>query len=418
MAINNVGTQKPARLNTDFWKYWTGQTISNLGSSITLFALPLLVFKLTGSALNLGITTAAEFVPYLLFGLLIGAWLDRADRKRTMIVTDIARAVIIATIPVLAFFGILTIWWLYLVAFVHSTLKIAFDAGQFAALPSLVDNDDLVTANGRIEASFAAAQIAGPPLAGLLITLLPIAWLMSFDALSFLVSAYSLFLIHKSFNASGGEKKPVSSIGRDVIEGLRYVLRHPVLRNISLMMAIINLLATPLQSQLVLFAKDRLRASDFQVSLLFAVGSLGIVVLSLAAGPLRKRWSFGVVALGALMADGLLTVALAFTSWFWLALVLWGVAMGVGILFNINTGSLRQSIVPNEMLGRVASIARVLAWSAIPIGSLLGGIAVDRTGNVSLIYAVLGGLIFLTALAFSFSPLGHAERYLQKPEQA
>src|SRR5437588_1874321 len=90
------------KLGGDFWKYWAGQTISNLGSSITLFALPLLVFKLTGSALNLGISTAAEFVPYLLFGLLLGAWMDRVNRKRMMILTDIARAAIIATIPLAA----------------------------------------------------------------------------------------------------------------------------------------------------------------------------------------------------------------------------------------------------------------------------------------------------------------------------
>src|SRR5438270_12741783 len=100
MATNAKGTSLPARkLNSDFWKYWTGQTISNLGSSITLFALPLLVYKLTGSALNLGISAAVNFLPYLLFGLILGAFTDRVDRKRMVILTDIARAVVIATIP-------------------------------------------------------------------------------------------------------------------------------------------------------------------------------------------------------------------------------------------------------------------------------------------------------------------------------
>src|SRR5437016_12497964 len=98
-------------LNSDFWKYWTGQTISNLGSSITIFALPLLVYKLTGSALDLGIATAATFLPYLLFGLILGAWTDRVDRKRMMIGTDIARALVVASIPLLAAVGLLTIRW-------------------------------------------------------------------------------------------------------------------------------------------------------------------------------------------------------------------------------------------------------------------------------------------------------------------
>ena len=159
-----VGTKRP--FSSDFWKYWAGQTISNLGSSVTLFALPLLIYKLTGSALNLGIATAAEFIPYLLFGLLLGAWVDRVDRKRMMIFTDIARALIIASIPLLAAFGGLSVWWIYIVGFIQSTLTICFEAGQFAAIPNLVNQDDLVTANGRIQASYSAASVLGPLLAG------------------------------------------------------------------------------------------------------------------------------------------------------------------------------------------------------------------------------------------------------------
>src|SRR5579883_2460782 len=123
------------RLSGDFWKFWTGQTISNLGSSFTLFALPLLVFKLTGSALNLGITMAAEFLPYLLFGLLIGAWVDRTDRKRLMIATDVLRALVIAAIPLLAALHLLTVWWVYAFSFAGSTLTIFFNSAEFAAIP-------------------------------------------------------------------------------------------------------------------------------------------------------------------------------------------------------------------------------------------------------------------------------------------
>src|SRR5215467_7698502 len=123
----------------DFWKFWTGETVSSLGSSFTQFALPLLVFKLTGSALNLGIATAAAFLPYLLFGLVIGAWVDRLDRKRMMILVDIGQALVIASIPVMFLLGALNVWWVFGVAFVSTTLKIFFDAGEFAAIPSLVE---------------------------------------------------------------------------------------------------------------------------------------------------------------------------------------------------------------------------------------------------------------------------------------
>jgi len=412
MQAHNSTSKQASRLNSDFWKYWTGQTISNLGSSITLFALPLLVYKLTGSALNLGITTAAEFMPYLLFGLILGAWTDRVDRKRMMIGTDIARALIIASIPLLYAFGLLVVWWIYVVGFVHATLTICFEAGQFAAIPSLVNQDDLVTANGRIQASYSGASILGPLLAGVLVTQVPLAVLMLIDAFSFLLSSFSLVLIKKRFNT--GEKRAPTSIRSDVVEGLRYVLGHPVLRNISIMMAMVNFVGTTAYAQLIYFAKVRLQASDFQASLLYSAGSLGVVILALAAGPLRKRLSFSTVALGALMLEGILTVVFSLMRMYWVAAVLWTLIGGLGILFNINTSSLRQAIVPNHMLGRVISIASVLAWSAIPLGSLLGGFAISSTQNVALVYGVIGVLIFLIPLAFSFTALGHADRYVPK----
>ncbi len=411
MQANKDTTSKRAgNLNSDFWKYWTGQTISNLGSSITLFALPLLVYKLTGSALNLGIATAATFLPYLLFGLILGAWTDRVDRKRMMIGTDIGRALVVASIPLMAALGLLSVWWIYVVAFIQATLTICFEAGQFAAIPSLVNRDDLVTANGRIQASYSGASILGPLLAGVLVTVVPVAALMLIDAFSFLVSSFSLALISISFNT--GEKRAPSSIRSDVVEGLRYVLGHPVLRNISMMMALVNFVGTTTYAQIILFAKQRLQASDIQASLLYSAGSLGVVILALAAGQLRKRWSFSTVALGALMTEGILTIVFSLMRWYWIAIAVWTLIGGLGILFNINTSSLRQAIVPNHMLGRVISIASVLAWSAIPLGSLLGGFAISWTRNVALVYGVIGALIFLIPFTFSFTALGHAGRYI------
>jgi MFS family permease len=408
------GSQKH-RLNPDFWKFWTGQTISQLGSSFTVFALPLLVFKLTGSAVNLGITTAAEFVPYLLFGLVIGAWVDRLNRKRMMIVVDLLRAAVIGTIPLLFALDLLAVWQIYLVGFVSSTLTIFFEAGEFAAIPSLVGEEDLVTANGRIQASYSAAQVAGPLLAGLMLgARIPIQDVLLVDASSFVASAYSLGLVSLSFNPADVEERPRQSIRNDIAEGLRYVFHHPVLRNISAMMSMVNFVSTTTYTQLVLFSKLRLHATDARVGFLFAAGSLGVVVLGLAAGRLRRRLKFGVAALGSLMLSGVLIVLLAMNRMYWLALALWAVTSGLGIFFNINTGSLRQAIVPNHLLGRIISIAAVLAWSAIPLGSLLGGFAIRWTGNnVALVYGVIGVLEFAIALSFFvLSPLGHAEDYL------
>jgi MFS family permease len=403
------------RLSADFWKFWTGQTISNLGSSFTLLALPLIVFDLTGSAVNLAITFAALFLPYLLFGLVIGAWVDRLDRKRLMIAVDFGRAAVIASIPALSAVDALSVWWIYAATFLTSTLTIFFDSSEFAAIPSLVDREDLVTANGRIQASYQAAQFIGPILAGgLLGAGLAVEHVLLLDSASFLVSAAALGIVRGSFNPPDDPEREPTSLRRDVVEGLRYVLSHPVLRNISIMMAMFNFVGTTTIAQLVLFAKERLDASDSQVGFLFSAGSAGIVLLSLAAGPIRRRLPFSVAALGALMLYGVLTFVFAWTEAYWLALPLWGLISGLGLFFNINTISLRQEIVPAHMLGRVISIAGVLAWSAIPLGTLLGGWAIEATGDVALVYAVIGVLTFLIAFSFRFTALGHAEDFIEK----
>jgi MFS family permease len=410
-----MSTARARALTTDFWTFWTGQVVSVLGTSFTQFAVPLLIFQLTHSAVNLALTMTAEFLPYLLFGLLIGAWVDRLDRKRLMIVVDIGMAFVIGSIPLMAALEHLTVWWIYGAIFVNQTLFIFFSAAEFAAIPSLVGTDDLITANGRIQASYFAAMVLGPLLAGALVALVPIPALLLVDAASYLVSAFALVLIRRSFNLTADKERKARRVRQDVVEGLRYVLSHPVLRTISAMMALVNFVGTTTNAQLVLFAKERLHATNAQIGLLFAAGGAGVVVFSLAAGRLRKRWSFSKVALGSLMLSGLLTVIFALVPWFWLAVPTWLLATGVAGLFNINTGSLRQAIVPNDLLGRVISIAGVLAWSAIPLGALLGGLAIQWTRNVALVYGAIGVLTFLIPLAFLFTALGRAEQYL--PQQ-
>lgn len=400
-------------LSRDFWTFWSGQTISAFGSSITHFALPLLVYQLTGSALDLGIAFAAGMLPYPLFGLVIGAWSDRVDRKRLMIMADVARAAVVATIPIAAAAGVLSVWWIYAVLFVSTTLTIAFTAAEFAAIPALVPRDDLVTANGRIAASFSAASVIGPPVAGASLAVISLPALVALDAASFILSAVSIALIRRELHSR--RERPSTDIRADILEGLRYVLAHPVLRSISAMMALVNFVSTTIHAQIVLYAKARFAASDAEVGLLFAAGPVGVVILALLAGPLRRRWSFGVVALGALMLSGLIDVGLAFVPWLAGAAILVGLSGGLGNLFNINTASLRQAIVPEHMLGRVLSIASVLAWSANPLGALAGAYAIERTGDVALVYAVIGVVTFAVALGFFvLSPLGRAERYLPK----
>jgi MFS family permease len=402
------------RFNSDFWKFLTGQTISTLGSSFTSFALPLLIFKLTGSSLNLALTVTATVLPYLLFGLVIGAWVDRVNRKRVMVLTDLARALVIASIPLASAQGLLSVWWIYAVAFLNSTLTICFDAANFAAVPSLVRQEDLVTANGRVQAGYATAKVGGPLLGGLLIIVVPLPMLLLIDAVSFLVSAGSLVLIATSFNTASDERQTRRSLRQDIVEGLRFVLKHPILSWITLLLLLVNFILPTSSAQLVLFAKQWFAASDTQVGLLYAGGSLGTVALSLAAGQFRKRWPLGTIALGALMMEGMFTALTAVTHWYWGLLLLWALRGGADVLFTITSYSLAQVAVPNQLLGRVITVIRVLTWSTASLGALLGGLAIERTHNVALVYAVIGLLIFGITFTFFVTPLGHSERYFSK----
>ena len=412
-------TRRAGRLAPDFWKFLVGQTVSSLGSSFTVFVLPLLVFKLTGSALNLAYVTAAEYLPYLLFGLIIGAGVDRVDRRRLMIFVDTVQALVIFSIPLLAMLDLLSLWWVYAVGFVSSTLWVCFNTAEFAALPSLVSKDDLVAANGRLQASYSAATVAGPLLAGLLMALVPVYTVLVLDALSFLISVLCLTLIRSSFNADGPGQRESGSLRRDIGEGLACVLGHPVLRSVVIMMALVNCVGFTVYAQLVLFAKERLGATDSQVGFLYAAGSVGMIALALTADPLRRRLTFSKVALGALMLGGVAIVALASTRWYWGALMLWALIWGLVILVQINSNSLWQTIVPDRLLGRVQGVISVLSWSAIPLGAFVGGVAIEQTQQVALVYGVIGAAIFLIGLLFSFTALGRAEQYLpaQQPTE-
>src|SRR5487761_103768 len=406
------------RMPRDFWKFLTGQTISTLGSALSAFALPLLVFQLTHSPLSLAITTFSFALPHLLFGLFIGAWVDRVDRKRLMIGVDILLALTVAAIPVLAFLHQLNVFWVYGVQFIVSSLVLVFEQAEFTAIPSLVGGNDLVTANGRINATYQSSEVAGPAIAGAIANVISVPALLVIDSISYLVSATALATIKGSFNRTDRAEKQTTRIIADIGEGIRYVLSHPVLRNISLMMMLFNLTNVTIYAQGVYYAKERLHVSNFELGLFFASGSVGAIAFSLLAGRLRRRFSFSTVVIGCLALSGVVTIAFAAIPWLWAALPFLFLRKGLSSLLNINTFSLRQVIVPDHMLGRVLSVAGVLAFSALPIGSIAGALLIQWTHNIALVYGGIGVLLILIPLAFSFTALGHADRYLPAPSQA
>src|SRR4051812_1598670 len=173
-ALRRIRAQHARILGRDYWLFWSGQTVSSLGSSLTAFALPLLTYRLTGSALNLALTTAAIFLPALLFSLPAGALADRMDRRRLMIGAELGSAAAIAILPLASVLGMLSAWTVYVVAFMSASFGLVFGAAHFAIVPSLVPANELVRANGYMRAGGSAAAIIGPPIGGLLLAIIPI----------------------------------------------------------------------------------------------------------------------------------------------------------------------------------------------------------------------------------------------------
>ena len=407
----------PARRAGNFWIFWTGQTISQIGSALTATALPLLVFKLSGSALDLGLASAATWVPYPLFGLFIGAWVDRVNRKSLMIGLDIARAAVLAVLPALALLGHLPIWWIYLVTFINSTLTVGFFSATNAAIPSLVDRADLLKANGRIQASGPFSTIVGPLLAGLLLTATSLQVVLWVDAATFLVSAISLALIKTSFNAVQGKvQSEKRSLGRDIVEGLRYVLAQPVVRTMALFSLLANLSVAVFYPQIVFFAKEVLVASDAQVSQFFTAAGVGAVALMLSAGFLRKRFSYGVILLGSTALQGVFVLAMIAVRLFWVDLVCFGIMFGMVGLFDVAFDSILQAITPNRLLGRVVAFTSVVAIFSVPLSTIVGGAVIDQVKNVLLVFGILGAFLIVLALAFVRSPMARVEGYLPDAE--
>jgi MFS family permease len=417
-VASDVQTDRPQAppgspgLGRDFTTFWVGQSISNVGTAITTFALPLIIFKLTGSAGYLAAANALTYLPFLLFGVFIGAWLDRTDRKRLMIAVNTFRGLLIASIAALSAAHLLSVWAVLAVIFAQATLNACYVPAQLSAVPSMVGPDDIVRANGRIQASFSAALIVGPALAGALITVMPVQALVLFDSFAYFCSVASLLLVRTSFDARAG--RAPASMWRDVGEGVRYVLSHPVLRPLSIMTGLFVLVDTTTIAQMVLFGKEHFHVGDGQVGLLYTATGVGLLVSSLTAGRIKRHVPFSRIVLTTGLVKGLFLVLVGLTPWYWTGLVLWGLGDGATMLYNINTMSLRQVIVPAHLLGRVMSLSAVLSWSLIPLGSLLGGLAIAATGNVALVYSLIGVLHLAVAVPFFFTTLARAERYVAR----
>lgn len=393
----------------NFLKFWVGQSVSKFGDQFNLLALPLLILALTHSPFALGISEAANLVPYLLLGLPAGALIDRLPRRIVMIVCDIARALIFAALTVLLLTGWLTaatVWAIYVAVALASVATIFFDMAYLTAVPAIVSPGQLLTANSALQASESTAQFAGPPLAGFVFQAIGAAYALLGDAISFIVSVISLALIPHDFRAATAAKKPAikPSLWRDIGEGMRFVWKQPVLRWTMLLIAVSNFCSNAAFPLLLFRLQDRLHYSAGLIGLILAFEAVGGLGGSFVAGRFRRWFGMLPTALVAVMIAGLIFVTYAFASLPWMFMLAM-LILGAGtVTININILTLRQSITPDEMMGRMQSVVRVIAWSLIPAGALVGTALAGPVGLTPVIVSA-GALIFLVSLGMFLSPI-------------
>jgi MFS family permease len=359
-----------------------------------------------------GVLAAASGLPHLLFGLFAGAWIDRVRRRPVMIAADIGRAALLLAIPVAAWLDHLSIALLIAIAFSTETLTVFFDIAYLSYLPALVPRRDLVTANSRLEASASGAQVVGPAFGGGIVRLLGAPAAVLVDTLSYVASAVLLWRIEQT------EEPPAAAVKAGLLaeirQGLATLWRNPVLRALALSSAITNLAGFLFLSIYVLYMTRYLGLDAAAVGLVFGAGGVGALLGSLLAGPARGRWGMGPVLVGSQVLFGLfgvlvplavlfprsalpLIVAAEFLQWVMV------------LVYSINAVSLRQSITPDHLLGRVNGSMRCIVWGMRPLGSLLGGFLGGQIGlPATLVVGAVG--MMLAFLPLLRSPIPRLRR--------
>jgi MFS family permease len=361
----------------DFRLLWGGESVSELGSQVSLLAIPLLAVRtLHATAFEMGLLTAASTAAFLIVGLPAGVWVDRVRRRRLMIGADLGRVLALGSIPIAAAVGRLTLAQLFVVTLVSGVLTVFFDVAYQSYLPALVGREHLVEGNAKLTGSAEVAAVAGPGAAGALVQAVGSSAAVAVDSVTFLVSAVAVGAIRspepKPTVPEGGHAGLVEGIA----QGLRFVFGNALLRAIAATTATSNFFSGIAAAVEIVFLVRQVHASPGVIGLLFALGGVGGVAGAFSAGPIARRVGGArATIIGIAGSVGALLIPLTMPG----AGLLY---FGVGILmvsfsatvYNVNQVSFRQRLCPDRLLGRMNATMRFVVWGVLPIGALIGGI--------------------------------------------
>ncbi len=386
----------------DFVKLWTGQSISELGSQVSQLAIPwLAAVGLHASPIEFSLLGVLGFLPFILFALPAGVWVDRLRRRQILIVGDSTRAVLLAVIPILWATGALRMWHLLVLQFVIGVFTVFFDVAYQSYLPALIEREHLVDGNSKLQLTVSVAQVAGPSLSGGLIAAITAPYAIVADAASFVVSTvFMVRMRHRENVPARAEGEAHPKMWPQVKEGLAWVLGNPTLRQIAGCTGTSNFFGQILFAILLLYAVRVLHLSSVELGAVFAVGSVGSIAGALLANRIQKRVGVGRSILsyaivfscaGVLMPIAPHSFPIPFLMG---AMALFGFA---SVAYNITQVSLRQAITPERLQGRMNAAMRWIVWGTIPLGTLAGGAIGQGIGlRAALWVGAVGGIpVFL-----------------------
>ncbi len=394
----------------DFMLLWGGQTISEMGSAVTQLALPLVaVVALKASTFEVGLLTAASTLAFALIALPAGAIVDRHAKRRVMIGCDVARLVIIGSVPVAWAAGVLTLAQLYAVALAGGVFTVFFDVSYQSYLPSLLAREQLVEANGKFGVTQSLAQLVGPGLGGALVGALGAAGSMTADAISYALSVASLLGIQAreeppSRTGTAAGKRGLRS---EIAEGLRFVTGHPILRKVVACTGTANLFSSISTAVEIIFLIRVLHVRPAYVGLIFALAAVGGILGGALSNRLARRIGSARIISFSILVLSLpqILAALAEPGW---RIVLFPVGFAftffASVVYNVAQLSYRQAVTPPRLMGRMNAAVRWIVWGTMPLGAVIGGALGTAVGIRPTLWIGLAGS-WAAGFWVYFSPL-------------
>ena len=379
----------------DFNRLWLSDTVSQIGNQFTNLSLPILaVLDLHAGAFEIGLLMALQTLFFPILGLFVGVWADRLRKRPIMIVCNLGRMAGLASIPLAFFLSSLTLYQLYAVAAVNGVFTVFFEICYQSYLPVLIDREDLVEGNSKLQTSASGAQVAGPALAGFVYQLVGGAITIAVDAIGYLISALSLISIRKrEARPEGNSPTGRPDFFAEMKEGIRIVFDNAMLWRITACTATSNFGSAIVGAVFVIFLLNILTFSPVLIGLLGTVGAVGFLLGTVVTPIVTKKLGLG-MAIAIPAGITVINMAMPLAIYGHAFLIVGAIGLITGIMlpiYNINQVSLRQTIVPDRIQGRMNATVRTINWGTMPVGAIIGGTLGTTVGVIGTI--LIGGAL-------------------------